>query len=135
MADTDEKELRDPSLMKKEEDLAKVREKKVPDRSNSWDKGQEARETWYIWRALQAHHSMIKARWRGCHGPNCLGGFSYVEELGLDSKDNGDPLGSIWQESDMTKIAFWKTLSSSRVENVLGWRRVNLEAGDPLGGF
>lgn len=57
-----------------------------------------------------------------------------MEELGLDSKDNRDPLGSIWQESDMTKIAFWKTLSSSRVENALGWRRVNLEAGDPLGG-
>ena len=33
----------------------------------------------------------------------------------------------------MTKIAFWKTLSSSRVENALGWRRVNLEAGDSLG--
>ena len=57
-----------------------------------------------------------------------------MEELELDSKDNGDPLGSIWQESDMTKTAFWKTLSSSRVENALGWRRVNLKAGAPLGG-
>lgn len=65
--------------MKKEEDLAKVREKKVPDRSNSWDKGQEARETWYIWRALQSHHSMIKARWRGCHRPN----FPMWRNLGL----------------------------------------------------
>lgn len=38
---------------------------------------------------------MIKARWRGSQGPSCMGVFSYVEELGLDSKDDGGLLGSI----------------------------------------
>lgn len=57
-----EKELRDPSLMKKEEDLAKGREKKVPDRSNSWGEGREARETWYIWRAKSNPITRDKSR-------------------------------------------------------------------------
>ena len=43
-----EEGLRDPSLMRKEEDLgvsqAKGREKRVPDGSNSWGGGQEVRE-------------------------------------------------------------------------------------------
>lgn len=71
---------------------------------------------------------------RGSRGPSCAGGFSYMEELGLDPKGNRDPLESTWQESDVTKAALWKTHSSFRVEDACGWTRVNLEAGDPLGG-
>lgn len=39
----------------------------------------------------------------------------------------------MWQESEMTKGAFWKNHSSYRVEDALGWRRPNLEAGTPSG--
>ena len=57
-----------------------------------------------------------------------------MEELGLDSKGNRDPLENVCQESDMTRGTFWKTHSSYRVEAALGWRRVNPEVGDPVGG-